>query len=149
MSYTSYVSRIEEHRVYDPQLTPYYYSNMVLWEIQIAIDRGRHGMAIPRSLFRRICKRHRVSQHRVFEMLRDNGFTLESGNYRQVSWPLTIEGVAPNEAESLHGWRELGCRVKKGQRSLVRAIFDGRYPDGNALFFKWQTIELKYPALTS
>ncbi len=149
MNHTSYLSRIKDYRCTNPQLTPHYYSNVVLWEIQIAIDRGTHGSAIPRSLFRRICKRHGLSKHRVFEMLRDNGFTPETGNYRQVSWPLVVGIINRNEAESLHGWRELGCRVSRGQRSLVRSIFDNRYPDGTALFFKWQTMTIQHKVLTS
>lgn len=147
--YTSYLSKIKVYSCVNPQLTPHYYSNMVLWEFQIAIDRGTHGNAIPRSLFRRICKRHGVSKHRVFEMLKGNGLTSEPGNYRQISWPLIVVGINRNEAESLHGWRALGFRVSRGQRSLVRSIFDERYPDGTALFFKWQTMNLSYAALIS
>lgn len=141
----SYVSYLKSFNVWYSDLTPYHDFNMVMFEIQVVVDRGTHGNKLPRSLFRRICKRNSFSQHRTFEMLRDLGFITSAGNYREASWPLVLSGISRDSAKTFEEWRALGTPVQKGQTSLARAIFDNSHEDDTPVFFNWQTMAVIMP----
>lgn len=95
------------------------------------LNRRKSGSSLlPRSFFRRACKRYAVGQHETRKALREMGWIAPIDNF-----PMTILVAAPS-FRSYTVWRCLGYQVLKGATSYAR------HPNGDALFSNHQVVDM-------